>query len=118
MWPRTRCSPRRLYIHSIPNNNDNQDIVSMGCNAAQMCARVIENTFEVLSVHALAIVQAIAYKDFADRLSPATRWMYDEISALAPPFAEDTPSSERLKKIKNFLMATEVGDKMKKLMGF
>jgi len=107
-----------MYIHSIPNNNDNQDIVSMGCNAAQMCARVIENTFEVLSVHALAIVQAIAYKDFADRLSPATRWMYDELSALAPPFAEDTPSSERLKKIKEWLMATEVGDKMKKLMGF
>lgn len=107
-----------MYIHSIPNNNDNQDIVSMGCNAAQMCARVIENTFEVLSVHALAIVQAIAYKDFADRLSPATRWMYDELSALAPPFTEDTPSSERLKKIKEWLMATEVGDQMKKLMGF
>src|SRR5690606_35139727 len=26
-----------LYIHSIPNNNDNQDIVSMGTNAALMC---------------------------------------------------------------------------------
>ncbi len=107
-----------MYIHSIPNNNDNQDIVSMGCNAAQMCARVIENTFEVLSVHALAIVQAIAYKDFADRLSPATRWMYDELSALAPAFEEDTPSSERLRSIKNWLMTTEVGEKMKKLMGF
>lgn len=107
-----------LYVHSIPNNNDNQDIVSMGTNAAVICARIIENTFEVLSVHALAIVQAISYKDFADRLSPATRWMYDELSALAPAFTEDEPSSERLLKIKNFLMATEVGDKMKKLLGF
>jgi histidine ammonia-lyase len=107
-----------MYIHSIPNNNDNQDIVSMGCNAAQMCARVIENTFEVLSVHALAIVQAIAYKDFADRLSPATRWMYEELSALAPAFADDTSSSERLRSIKRWLMDTEVGEKMKKLMGF
>lgn len=107
-----------LYVHSIPNNNDNQDIVSMGTNAAVICARVIENTFEVLSVHALAIVQAISHKDFADRLSPATRWMYDELSALAPAFVEDAPSSERLLKIKNFLMATEVGDKMKKLLGF
>ncbi|MHA4847907.1 aromatic amino acid lyase, partial [Flavitalea antarctica] len=25
-----------MYVHSIPNNNDNQDIVSMGCNAALM----------------------------------------------------------------------------------
>lgn len=107
-----------LYVHSIPNNNDNQDIVSMGTNAAMMCARVIENTFEVLSVHAIAIVQAISYKDFAERLSPATRWMYDEISALAPPFVEDEPSSERLQKVKSWLMATEVGEKMKKLLGF
>ncbi len=107
-----------VYIHSIPNNNDNQDIVSMGTNAALMCARVIENTFEVLSVHALAIIQAIAYKDFSDRLSPATRWMYDELSALAPAFRDDTPAYERLQKIKEWLMKTEVGEKMKKLLGF
>lgn len=106
------------YIHSIPNNNDNQDIVSMGTNAALLCARVIENTFEVLSVHALAIIQAIASKNFAEKLSPATRWMYDELSALAPSFTDDAPSYERLKKIKNWLMETEVGVKMKDLLGF
>lgn len=107
-----------MYIHSIPNNNDNQDIVSMGCNAAQMCARVIENSFEVLSVHALAIIQAIDYKQYKERLSPATRWMYDELSALAPSFKEDSSSSEKLLKIKLWLMETEVGEKMKKLLGF
>lgn len=107
-----------VYIHSIPNNNDNQDIVSMGTNAALMCARVIENTFEILSVHALAIIQAISYKNIADRLSPATRWMFDELSAIAPAFVEDTPSSERLQRIKQWLMETEVGEKMKKLLDF
>lgn len=107
-----------MYIHSISNNNDNQDIVSMGCNAAQMCARVIENSFEVLSVHALAIIQAIDHKDYKNRLSPATRWMYDELSALAPSFSDDMPSSQRLLKIKQWLMETEVGTKMKKLLGF
>lgn len=107
-----------MYIHSIPNNNDNQDIVSMGCNAAQMCARVIENSFEVLSVHALAIIQAIDFKEYKERLSPATRWMYDELSVLAPSFKEDSPSSERLAKVKGWLMETEVGEKMKKLLGF
>lgn len=107
-----------MYIHSISNNNDNQDIVSMGCNAAQMCARVIENSFEVLSVHALAIVQAIDLKDYKDRLSPATRWMYDNISTLAPSFKEDASSSERLYKIKHWLMKTEVGANMKDLLGF
>jgi histidine ammonia-lyase len=83
-----------------------------------MCARVIENSFEVLSVHALAIIQAISYKGYQDRLSPATRWMFDELSALAPAFTEDEPSSERLYKIKHWLMETEVGAKMKNLLGF
>jgi histidine ammonia-lyase len=106
------------YIHSIPNNNDNQDIVSMGTNAALICSRVIENTFEILSVHALAIIQAISYREIADRLSPATRWMYDELSQLAPAFVEDSTSNERLRLIKQWLMETEVGDKMKKLLGF
>ncbi|HRO41979.1 MAG TPA: aromatic amino acid ammonia-lyase [Flavipsychrobacter sp.] len=107
-----------MYIHSISNNNDNQDIVSMGCNAAQMCARVIENSFEVLSVHATAIVQAITLKGYQDRLSPATKWMFDNISALSPAFKEDEPSSERLYKVKHWLMETEVGANMKDLLGF
>lgn len=107
-----------MYIHSIPNNNDNQDIVSMGCNAAQMCARVIENTFEVLSVHALAIIQAISMRQCQDRLAPATRWMYDELSALVPPFTADEPSNARLLAVKEWLMDTEVGEKMKQLLGY
>lgn len=107
-----------MYIHSISNNNDNQDIVSMGCNAAQMCARVIENSFEVLSVHATAIIQAITLKGYQDRLSPATRWMYDHLSELSPAFKEDKPSSERLYKVKHWLMETEVGANMKDLLGF
>jgi histidine ammonia-lyase len=79
---------------------------------------VIENSFEALSVHAWAIIQAIDAKDFKERLSPATRWIYDEISALAPPFADDAPAFEGLAKIKSWLMQTEVGAKMKKLLGW
>ena len=30
-----------MYVHSIPSNNDNQDIVSMGANAALICKKVI-----------------------------------------------------------------------------
>jgi len=107
-----------MYVHSIPNNNDNQDIVSMGTNSANMCAHVIENAFEVLAVHALAIIQAIDYKGYKDKLSPATRWMYDELSVLAPSFKEDATAYERLAKIKNWLTNTEVGAKMKQLLDF
>ncbi len=107
-----------MYVHSIPNNNDNQDIVSMGTNSANMCATVIENAFEVLAVHGLAIVQAIDLKGYKERLSPATRWMYDALSTLAPPFTDDAVSYDRLAKVKAWLMETEVGVKMKTLLEF
>ena len=48
-----------MYVHSIPNNNDNQDIVSMGTNSALITKKVIENTFEVLAIEIITIVQAI-----------------------------------------------------------
>jgi len=34
------------YLHSIPNNNDNQDIVSMGTNSSMLAMKVIENTYQ------------------------------------------------------------------------
>jgi histidine ammonia-lyase len=42
----------------FPNNNDNQDIVSM-CNAALLTNKVIHNGFDVLSVQLLVLMQAI-----------------------------------------------------------
>lgn len=107
-----------IYVHSIPNNNDNQDVVSMGTNAALICSKVIENTFEILAVHAQAIIQAIDYRGIEARLSPATKWMYEELGRLAPPFTDDRPSYERSAQVKTWLMETEVGNKMKKLLGF
>ncbi|MBS1615965.1 MAG: aromatic amino acid lyase [Bacteroidetes bacterium] len=107
-----------LYIHSIPNNNDNQDIVSMGTNAASACARVIENSFEVLAVQGLTLVQAIGMRGIQEKLSPATQWMWQELSSIAPPFQEDYPATQRLTAIKSWLMETEVGEKMKRLLGW
>jgi len=50
-----------MYIHSIPCNNDNQDIVSMGCNAALIARRVIENAYDVFAIEAIALTQAVDY---------------------------------------------------------
>src|SRR5690606_7475646 len=58
-----------MYIHSIPNNKDNQDVVSMGTNAAWLTKRVIDNSFEVLSIEILTLVQAVDYLNCYDSLS-------------------------------------------------
>jgi len=50
-----------MYLHSISNNNDNQDIVSMGCNAALITRKVIDNTLDVLAIQTIALMQAIDY---------------------------------------------------------
>jgi histidine ammonia-lyase len=40
-----------MYVHSIPNNNDNQDVVRHGNNAALITKKVSENGFEVMGIH-------------------------------------------------------------------
>jgi len=103
-----------MYIHSIPNNNDNQDIVSMGCNAAMMCSRVIDNAYEVLAVEAVALVQAIDVRGIADRMAPATRWMYDGVRNLFPFIHEDISASKHLQKVKGWLAETDIVAHFKK----
>jgi len=96
-----------MYVHSIPNNNDNQDIVSMGCNAAMMSKRVIDNSFEVLTIQAVTILQAIDYLKCQEKLSPATHRVYSSLRKIFPKFIEDSPRYEEQEKVKNWLLQNE-----------
>jgi len=78
-----------MYVHSIPNNNDNQDIVSMGTNAATLTRKVIENAFQVLAIEAITITQAIDILGCYDQLSSTTQKWYNEIRSIIPFFKED-----------------------------
>lgn len=92
-----------MYVHSIPNNNDNQDIVSMGTNSAILCQRVIENSFQVMAIHMMALVQAVDCLKIADKLAPTTRKMYDEVRSIVPLFIEDTPKYKEIEAVINYL---------------
>lgn len=92
-----------MYVHSIPNNNDNQDMVSMGCNAALMTKKVIDNSFEVLTIQLMTIAQAIDYMGFQDRLSSASSAVYTQLREIFPVFVEDQPQYKTLKKVREFL---------------
>jgi histidine ammonia-lyase len=93
-----------MYLHSISNNNDNQDIVSMGCNAALLTKKVIDNTFDVLSIQCIALVQAIDYLKCHARLSSATHRLYDEVRKIVPVFVEDEPKYHILQEVKKYLI--------------
>lgn len=92
-----------MYVHSIPNNNDNQDIVSMGTNAATLTRKVIENAFQVLAIEAITITQAIDILGCYDQLSSTTQKWYNEIRSIIPFFKEDLVFYPYLKETTNFL---------------
>ena len=79
------------YVHSIPNNNDNQDIVSMGTNSALLCRQVVENSFQVMAIHYIALAQATDILGIKDKLCSASRRAYDAVRAIQPVILEDTP---------------------------
>lgn len=93
-----------MYVHSIPNNNDNQDIVSMGTNAAVITAKVIENAFEVLAIELITIVQAVDYLEQKDKISSVTKKMYDDVRAIIPTFKEDQVMYPFVQKVKDYLI--------------
>ncbi|MEO7176144.1 MAG: aromatic amino acid ammonia-lyase [Saprospiraceae bacterium] len=93
-----------MYLHSIPNNNDNQDIVSMGCNAAILADRVITNTFDVLAIQSIALAQAIDYLKCHARLSTATHKFYNSIRSMVPVYIEDQTRYQDIKSVRNFLL--------------
>ncbi len=87
-----------VYVHSIPNNNDNQDIVSMGTNSAVIAKQVLENSYQVMSIHLMAICQAIDLLEEQERarLSSSTKSIYSQIRSESKFVVEDTPQYESI----------------------
>ncbi|MBP6576745.1 MAG: aromatic amino acid lyase [Chryseobacterium sp.] len=92
-----------MYVHSIPNNNDNQDIVSMGTNSAVICSKVIANAFEVLAIELITIIQAIEFLECQNEISSNTKKLYDEVRAIVPAFKEDLVMYPFVEKVKEYL---------------
>jgi histidine ammonia-lyase len=93
-----------MYVHSIPNNNDNQDIVSMGTNAALITKKVIENAFEVVAIEMITVVQAIEYLEVKDKVSTKTKKMYDAVRNIVPPFKKDEVMYPYVNEVKNYII--------------
>jgi histidine ammonia-lyase len=91
------------YVHSIPNNNDNQDIVSMGTNSALLCKQVVENCFQVMAIQYIALAQATDCLKIADKLSPTSHKVYDKVREIIPLFIEDTPFYKEIAEVENYL---------------
>ncbi|MBI2258578.1 MAG: aromatic amino acid lyase [Flavobacteriia bacterium] len=94
-----------MYVHSISNNNDNQDIVSMGTNSAIQCKKVLDNSFQVMAIHLVAICQAIDLLNENQKkcLSSSANSIYQETRKIFPKMNEDFVSSDFLKSIVEYI---------------
>ncbi|MEI6124761.1 MAG: aromatic amino acid ammonia-lyase [Bacteroidota bacterium] len=97
----TLCFPN--YVHSISCNNDNQDIVSMGTNSALLTKKVISNTYDVLAIELMTLLQAIDYLKYQNRLSDYTKEVYTKLREIVPVFSEDTTKSADIKRIRKYM---------------
>ena len=91
------------YVHSISCNNDNQDIVSMGTNSALLTKKVVRNTYDVLAIELITLLQAIDYLKIQDKLSDYTLSVYNKLRDIVPAFADDTTKSIDIKNIRKYM---------------
>jgi len=87
-------------VHSIPTNADNQDVVSMGCDAAVIAGKVVENAFIVLAIELVTLAQAVDATGSKKKLSKASRMLYEKVRKHVKAITDDrslTPDLERLR---------------------
>lgn len=92
-----------IYVHNIPSNNDNQDVVSMGTNEALATNKVIDNFFDVNSVFCLAIFQAVALKNQNQKLAKKTFKYIEDVSKIIPVIKDDLEIRPIFEDIKKYL---------------
>ena len=97
-----------MYVHSIPTNNDNQDIVSMGANSAMITKRVIDNAYQVQAIEMIALLQAVDCLNIVGKLSETTAKIYKKLRAIVPRFIEDTPKYNDIERMRDYLFETKV----------
>lgn len=99
-----------MYVHSISNNNDNQDIVSMGTNSAVIARKVIENGFQVMAIHAISVAQAIDLlpEEKRGQLASRTQEIYSIIRKAVPVIREDVAQFENILEVTNVLRNTKL----------
>jgi len=97
-----------MSINSIPNNKDNQDVVSMGTNSALITKKVIENSFQVISIHIMAICQAIDLltSEEKEKLSSKTLKLYNLIRTKVEFLTSDRVMSGEISSVIELLKET------------
>ncbi len=83
-------------LHSISTNADNQDVVSMGTDAALIAAKVLENGYIVHAIEQLVLTQAVDVLNCKDQLGQSSQALYERLRAHIRAVTEDRSFSIEL----------------------
>lgn len=91
------------HLHSIPTNGDNQDVVSMGTDAALLAAKVIENAYIVVAIERITLAQAADFTQEATKLSQPIQTEYQALREVFPAVIDDRSFSHEINDIVSLL---------------
>jgi MIO-dependent L-tyrosine 2,3-aminomutase len=95
-------------IQSIPSNENNQDIVSMGLVSTIKARRVLKNNDFILAVEAVSAAQFVDIKACYEKLSPQGKKTYDKIRTCVPFIKNDVYMSDYLYSVAQLIKNGEV----------
>lgn len=93
-------------VKTIPSNGQNQDVVSMGLNAARRCLQLSANVSTILGVLGAACYQS-AHILGAERLSESGREWFAHTSKTVGPHDESVPVNAMLSGVRRSLLSQE-----------
>ena len=96
-----------MYVHSIPCNNDNQDIVSMGTNSALLCRKVVDNVATVLAINLMTLCMAVDCRGVKERLGVSSRRVYEMVREKFGAFNRDHEHYTEIAEVEKLIRGVE-----------
>lgn len=114
-------SENKVYAHpasvdSIPSSANQEDHVSMGTTAARKAAMILDNARNVLAIELFTAAQALWLRG-EDKLSPATKAVYDHIREKVAPVEEDVVMYTRMDACEEMVRNHEISAAAEKVCG-
>ncbi len=106
------CAVRQMAgpssIHSLPTEQYNQDVVSLGMHAAVTAMDALECVRNETAMVLLASAQAVDLRGGPDRLAPGSRRVYQAVRALAAFLDRDRPMEGEVASVAAHILAEDL----------
>lgn len=90
-------------VHSISTNADNQDVVSMGTDAALILSKVIDNCDILLAIELIVLCQAVDVTKSFELMSQPAKEEYEQLRLIFPAVIDDRSMRKGIEEVIHFI---------------